>query len=75
MDKALKHLEAAEKIVPDDPIVLEHLGQALLKKGNRARALELFQKSLTLESNERSEDQKRALEDKVKQMLKEEKSN
>jgi predicted negative regulator of RcsB-dependent stress response len=34
------------EIVPDDPIMLEHLGDAYLKLNDKAKALEYYKKSL-----------------------------
>jgi len=44
--KALKYLERAANIIPDDPIILEHLGDAFRAQNNREKALEAYRRSL-----------------------------
>jgi len=39
-------LKNAAELVPDDPIILEHLGDAYLKVGDRDSALRYYRKSL-----------------------------
>lgn len=55
-DEALKILENAEKIEPDNLFVKEQIALTLGKKGENKRALELFKEIL---SNELEEDKKR----------------
>ncbi len=44
--KALKYLEKAVSLVPDDPIILEHLGDAFRAQNNPEKALEAYRRSL-----------------------------
>ena len=44
--KALKYLEKAVSLVPDDPTILEHLGDVYLEISNKKKALEFYQRSL-----------------------------
>ena len=44
--KALKYLEKAVSIVPDDPIILEHLGDAFRAQNNPEKAIEAYRRSL-----------------------------
>jgi uncharacterized protein HemY len=39
-------LEKAVTLVPDDPTILEHLGDAYLKTNNKTKALEYYRRSL-----------------------------
>ena len=48
-------------MVPDDPIMLEHLGDAYLKLNDKANALKFYKKSL-----EHKEKDKEALEKKIR---------
>ncbi|HLG19587.1 MAG TPA: tetratricopeptide repeat protein [Bdellovibrionota bacterium] len=45
-EKAVAKLEEAQKLTPDDPTILEHLGDALEKNGKKERALEMYQRAL-----------------------------
>jgi predicted negative regulator of RcsB-dependent stress response len=49
------------QIVPDDPIMLEHLGDAYLKLNDRDNALKYYKESL-----KRKEKDKEALENKIR---------
>jgi predicted Zn-dependent protease len=39
-------LEKAVSLIPDDPVLLEHLGDAFIKVANPQKALEYYQRSL-----------------------------
>ncbi len=39
-------------LVPDDPIILEHTGDAYLKNNNRHKALEFYRRSLKLKKED-----------------------
>ena len=53
-DKALKLQEKAIKIVPDDPVMREHLGDILWKRGQPALARKAWKKAVQLGHDERS---------------------
>jgi regulator of sirC expression with transglutaminase-like and TPR domain len=42
----VKELEAAARLANDDPVVLEHLGDAYLKMDDDARALKTYEAAL-----------------------------
>ncbi|MBW1822705.1 MAG: hypothetical protein JRI92_13335, partial [Deltaproteobacteria bacterium] len=42
----LNLLKKAVELVPDDPIMLEHLGDAYLKTNDRVNALKFYKRSL-----------------------------
>ena len=65
-DQALKVLERAVTLVPDDPIILEHLGDAYQKVNDRAKALEFYNRSL-MELQEGEKD-KTHLEEKIREL-------
>jgi Flp pilus assembly protein TadD len=71
MDEALRELERAAQLVPTDPIILEHLGDVLSIKGDKKRARDLYEKALQLESEERTDAQKRELEEKYRKLVEE----
>jgi tetratricopeptide (TPR) repeat protein len=62
--EALIYLEKAVKLTADDPIILEHLGDAYLQINDKENALKYYQKSLQL----KTEDTK-ILEDKINDLL------
>ena len=45
-EKAIIYLKKAVELVPDDPIMLEHLGDAYLKINDKANALKFYRRSL-----------------------------
>ena len=47
-DLAIKYLKEASAIIPDDPLIAEHLGDALAKKGMIEEALETYRRALKL---------------------------
>ncbi|MEE8398799.1 MAG: tetratricopeptide repeat protein [Desulfobacterales bacterium] len=66
MGKALEWLEKAVVLVPNDPIILEHLGDVHLKINNKTQALEFYNRSLL-----RMQDEKKNtmdLEKKIRQL-------
>lgn len=65
-DQALKVLEKAVALVPDDPIILEHLGDAYQKVDDKTKALEFYNRSL-LKLQEKKKD-KAHLEEKIREL-------
>ncbi|NNL78433.1 MAG: hypothetical protein HKO68_19050, partial [Desulfobacterales bacterium] len=51
------------ELVPDDPIMLEHMGDAYQKLNDKKNALKYYQKSLKLKEKDT-----KALEDKIRQL-------
>jgi len=47
----LEQLKKAVGLMPDDPVVLEHLGEVYLKKGLRKEAREIWIRSLEADPN------------------------
>jgi tetratricopeptide (TPR) repeat protein len=47
--KAVRHLEEAESYASEDPLIKEHLGDAYLEADFKDRALEMYEKALSLE--------------------------
>jgi Flp pilus assembly protein TadD len=45
--EALAELRRADKLSPGDPVILSHLGDALLASGKRAEAMQAFRAALT----------------------------
>jgi len=64
--QALTHLLKAATIVPDDPIILEHIGDAYEKMGDIDNALKYYQKSL----DKRESDDTAGILEKINQMKK-----
>jgi tetratricopeptide (TPR) repeat protein len=63
--EAARELERAGSLVPDDPVILEHLGDAYRQLGQGARALEVYRKALEKakeEDRNRIDEKIRALE-------------
>jgi Flp pilus assembly protein TadD len=61
--KALTVLKRAVELVPEDPVILEHLGDAYLKANEKENALKAFERSLKLGHKDRA-----AIEGKIKQI-------
>ena len=61
--KALTVLKRAVELVPEDPVILEHLGDAYLKANDQKNALKAYERSLKLGHKDRA-----AIEDKIKQI-------
>jgi predicted negative regulator of RcsB-dependent stress response len=56
-------LEKAVSLEPEDPIILEHLGDAYLKVNQNKEALKFYKRSL---KNKKDDNDKAALEKKIK---------
>ncbi|WDN89974.1 hypothetical protein BuS5_02944 [Desulfosarcina sp. BuS5] len=50
--QAATTLEKAVNIVPDDPVIMEHLGDAYLKTNKKKKALEIYRNSLKLKKKD-----------------------
>ncbi|MCK5418990.1 MAG: tetratricopeptide repeat protein, partial [Desulfobacterales bacterium] len=61
-EKALEYLQKAIGIVPDDPIMLEHLGDAHLKLNDKTNALKFYKKSLKHKEKDKEELEKKIRE-------------
>lgn len=61
-DEAEKYLKEAASLTPDDPTIMEHLGDVAVKKGDVAKARELWGKALTM----KPEDGGKKLEEKLR---------
>ncbi|MFT7700174.1 MAG: hypothetical protein ACI8S7_002014, partial [Candidatus Krumholzibacteriia bacterium] len=46
LEKALDFMIQAVNVLPDDPVILEHLGMVLKGQGKREEALGILQRSL-----------------------------
>jgi tetratricopeptide (TPR) repeat protein len=57
--KALKFLKKAIRLVPDDPIILEHIGDTYLKTGSKLKALEYYQQSLKMKKKDKKDIEKK----------------
>lgn len=62
-EKALEFLEKAVSLVPDDPTMLEHLGDAHLQLGNKSDALKFYK--MSLDKKGEKEKSKETLEKKI----------
>jgi tetratricopeptide (TPR) repeat protein len=56
---ALQYLQKAVQMVPDDPIMLEHLGDAYLKLDDKTNALKYYKKSLKKKDKDKVELEKK----------------
>ncbi|MBT8491007.1 MAG: tetratricopeptide repeat protein, partial [Deltaproteobacteria bacterium] len=63
-DLAIKYLKKAVKILPEDPTIAEHLGDAYKEAGLYKKALQTYRKVLTLHPKE-----KKPIEQKIKNVL------
>jgi tetratricopeptide (TPR) repeat protein len=61
-EKALEYLQKAIGIVPDDPIMLEHLGDTHLKLNDKPNALKFYKKSLEYKEKDKEELEKKIRE-------------
>jgi Flp pilus assembly protein TadD len=52
LDNARKYLRRAEKLIPDDSTIQEHVGDLLDREGDRAGAVARWQRALTLKPDE-----------------------
>jgi tetratricopeptide (TPR) repeat protein len=57
--KALEHLKKAHELVPDDPTIMEHVGDAYLKLNDKVNALKYYQKALSKKDKEKEDLQKK----------------
>jgi predicted negative regulator of RcsB-dependent stress response len=57
--KALEYLNKAHELVPDDPTIMEHVGDAYLKLNDKVNALKYYQKALPKKDQEKVELQKK----------------
>ncbi|MBW1812619.1 MAG: tetratricopeptide repeat protein [Deltaproteobacteria bacterium] len=64
--KAIEILEKAVSLVPDDPTMLEHLGDAHFKLNNKPDALKFYK--LSLKNKNEKENSKETLEQKIKDL-------
>jgi tetratricopeptide (TPR) repeat protein len=62
-DKALEVLLEAHRLAPEDPIIMEHVGDAYRMLGDSKRALEYYRRSL-----EAKEDDREGLVEKIRMM-------
>ena len=58
-EKAVETLERAVKLVPNDPIVLEHLGDADIKINDSKKALEYYNRSLKHQKKDKEKIEKK----------------
>jgi predicted negative regulator of RcsB-dependent stress response len=58
-------LEKAHRLVPDDPIITEHLGDGYLKSNKTEEALRMYQRALELKPEQ---EQERTLRKKIEEM-------
>jgi Flp pilus assembly protein TadD len=61
--RALAVLKRAVELVPEDPVIMEHLGDAYLKVNDKKNALQSYERSLQLGHKDRA-----AIEAKIKQL-------
>jgi len=60
LDLAEKYLTDATQLLPRDATVHEHLGDVLAKRGNTAKALQLYRTALTLDPEAKEVDKLRS---------------
>ncbi|MDZ7581460.1 MAG: hypothetical protein U5R30_12805 [Deltaproteobacteria bacterium] len=56
-------LKRAVELVPEDPVILEHLGDAYLKTNDKKNALQSYERALKHGHKDRA-----AIEEKIKQL-------
>jgi len=64
--KAVEVLEKAVALIPDDPTMLEHLGDAHFKLNNKTDALKFYK--MSLEKISQNEKNKKTLEKKIQDL-------
>jgi tetratricopeptide (TPR) repeat protein len=57
--RALDHLKKAHELVPDDPTIMEHVGDAYLKLNDPVNALKFYQRALLKKEKDKEELQKK----------------
>ncbi len=57
--RALDHLKKAHELVPDDPTIMEHVGDAYLKLNDPVNALKFYQRALSKKEKDKEELQKK----------------
>jgi len=72
-EKALQYLKKASELMPDDPVIMEHVGDAYLKLNDKANALTQYQKAMTKREKEKDKDpekvqEKNELRTKIRQL-------
>ena len=60
LDDAVRHLQRAAELKPQDPAVYTNLGEALLRQANFSEAAAAFEQALKLDPNERNPSANRA---------------
>jgi Flp pilus assembly protein TadD len=60
--KAVEHLERAVELTVDDPVIIEHLGDAYEKIGRTEQALQRYRESL---KKSKEEDQSKRVKEKI----------
>jgi tetratricopeptide (TPR) repeat protein len=53
-EQALEKLERAQGLIPDDPVILEHLGDVYVKVGLHEKALKTYKRAM---ENAKDQDQ------------------
>ena len=51
--EALNELEKAVTIVPDDPMIIEHLGDVYLKSGKKDKAIAQYERVLKIDPEQK----------------------
>ncbi len=57
--RALEYLKKAHELVPDDPTIMEHVGDAYLKLNDPVNALKFYQRALSKKEKDKEELQKK----------------
>ena len=61
--KAMEYLEKAEKLVPEDPTIMEHIGDTHLKLNHPQKAIDYYRRALSKKDSETQE-----LQDKIQEL-------
>ena len=64
-EEARRLLTAVERLAPEDPEILRHLGEMYVKKSDRARAVDAFKRALR---NKPDENARHAIEEELLQL-------